>query len=101
MTSDLAPLYTVEWNGRDDYLPDAALDRIKQVVLDRLPDSGFDVTSTQAHTRSVTATVAFDGVADAMSQQRAMEAMFQAATVVRTLHANLIAARTALAGRRE
>lgn len=92
------PLYEVPlWNGKDDYLPDAALSRIEEVVLSHIPDSGFDVKSTQAHTGSVTATVSFDGAADAISQQEALDAMFHAATVVRTLHANLVAARAALA----
>jgi hypothetical protein len=96
---DSAPLYEVEWKGRDDYLPDAALGRIAEVVLDRLPDGGFDVPSLQAGRRTVTATIAFDGLNDALSQKRAAEAMFQAATVVRTLHANLVAARAALFAR--
>lgn len=100
-SADFRPLYTVRWQGQDDYLPDAALDRIKEVVLGRLPMGGFDVKSMQAHPKSVTATVAFDGAANAMWQQEAMEAMFQAATVVRTLHANLVAARAALIARTE
>jgi hypothetical protein len=90
------PLYEVEWNGQDDYLPDAALDRIEQVVIDRLPVGGFDMPSSQARNRTVTATFAFDGITDPFGQQEALEAMAQAATVVRTLHANLVAARAAL-----
>lgn len=98
-SDERGPLYEVQWNGKDDYLPDAALTRIEEVVLSRLPDTGFDVPSVQATRKTVTATIAFDGLNDAISQQAAAEAMFQAATVVRTLHANLVAARAALSGR--
>jgi hypothetical protein len=90
-------LYEVTWNGQDDYLPDAALDTIERVVLSRLPATGFDVKSIQARASSVTATVAFDGIADAFSQERAMDAMLRATTVIRTLHANLVACRSTLA----
>lgn len=100
-TMTTEPLYAVQWNGTDDYLPDAALDAIAQRILAHLPDAGFDVPSTQAHKRSVTATVAFDGIEGPMAQQAALDAMCHAATVVRTLHANLIAARKALTDRRD
>jgi hypothetical protein len=94
--SESVHLYEVEWNGQDDYLPDTALDTVERLILARLPDS-FDVGGCQARTASVTATVKFAGLAGPVAQQEAMDAMFQAATVVRTLHANLVAARAALA----
>lgn len=91
------PLYEVEWKGQDDYLPDSALDVIAGRVLPHLPEDGFDLKSSQAHTKSITATLEFEGVVGPMAQQEALVAVLRSATMVRTLHANLVAARSALA----
>lgn len=89
------PLYDVVWNGRDDYLTDAGLEVIGKVIA-KLPDDGFDLKSDNASQRSVTCTLAFPGVGP-MAQLDALHAVLSVATVARTMHANLVAARGALA----
>lgn len=84
------------YEGQDDYLPPEALARIGAVVIDKLPHAGFDLASSQAHTKTVTATLAFEGCRGPLAQQEALEAVLQGATVLRTLYANLVAARAAL-----
>jgi hypothetical protein len=95
----MAPrLYDVEWNGEDDYIPDLGLERIDALVA-KLPTNGFDLGHTQANQSSVTATIKFDraDVADPFAAAELLDAMLHAVTVVRTLHANLVAARARLA----
>lgn len=95
MTTD--PLYEMpDYEGQCDYLPDTALERIRSLVIDRLPHAGFDLASSQASTKTVTATLAFENCPGPLAQQEALEAVLQGATVLRTLYANLVAARAAL-----
>ena len=90
--SELYPIPAVD--DKDDYLPDRALARIGALVA-RLPTDGFDVPSMQAHPKSVTATFKFDG-AGPEAQLDALDAILNGATVLRTLYANLVAARDEL-----
>jgi len=93
-------LYEVPpYEGQDDYLSDVALDIIATAVLGRLPMDGFDLASCQATTKGVTATVHINQSPDPLSNADQFEAILLASTVVRTLHANLVAARKVLVGR--
>lgn len=93
MSADLYP--TEPFNGQGDYIPDLGLDRIGELVA-KLPTDGFDVPSIQGHQKSVTATFKFDGVIGPLAQVDALESILKASTVVRTMHANLVAAREEL-----
>lgn len=84
------------FDGKDDYLPDEALERIAEIILGRLPTVDFDLVSSQATAHGVTATLRFGGCADPFTAAEHLEAILRAATVVRTLHANLVAARDAM-----
>lgn len=96
MSDTEAHLYEIDsFGGRDDYLPDAALVQIAALVA-KLPSDGFDCGHVNATAKGVTATLTFGG-GDPMTNAATFEAMLQSVTVVRTLHANLAAARAALA----
>lgn len=97
MEEDIIMLYEVPpYDGQDDYLSDASLAVIADHIIAKLPRDGFDVPSNRATRRTATATVAFDDDAGPIVNAERLEAMFHAVTVVRTLHANLVAARAAL-----
>lgn len=89
-------LYPIEpFEGEDDYIPDLGGNLAS--FIERLSRSqGFDLSSTQAHQRSVTATIKFEGIADPMGQAEALQLVLQASTITRCLYANLLAARAEL-----
>jgi hypothetical protein len=86
-----------KYDGQDDYLSDEALAAIDDRILALLPHDGFDMPSCRATTRTVTAAIAFDKPDGPEGNVARFEAMLHAATTIRTLHANLVAARQALA----
>lgn len=81
--------------GNDDYLDEGGLAAVARLI-DRIPDS-WDVTSTQAHNGSVTVTVKQVGPYGPMAQAQAFDDLLSAGAAIRTLHANLVACRAALA----
>lgn len=90
-------LYDVPaFEGQDDYLPDAALAAIDERIVGQLPSGGFDMPHCNATTKGVTATVHFAG-GSPLTNLDTFEAILRSATVIRSLHANLVAARAALA----
>ena len=91
----MTDLYALEFNGEDDYIPDAALDKLDGFW--RLMPDSWEVKSIQAHQKSVTVTIAFDGLSDPFAQAEAFDRLAACATVVGTLARNLRAARNELA----
>jgi hypothetical protein len=87
------------FEGQDDYLRPESLVTIG-LLIDKLPRDGFDVGAMNATNGSVTATVKFPFRA-ASDQLDTMEAVLRLVTVVRTMHANLVAARAALEAQSE
>lgn len=83
------------FQDQDDYIGNVSLAVIGHTV-EALPTTGFEVGAMNATNTSVTATVYFPG-ASATTQLDTMEAVLRLATVARTLYANLVAARAALA----
>lgn len=74
------------FNGRDDYIPDTALDTL-DAFWARMPET-WEVASTQGHMKSVTITVKFP-VVGPTAQMDAMDDIFQAAAIVGALIRNL------------
>ncbi len=83
MTIDIPP-----FDGQDDYLPDSALDLIDALVV-KMPTSDWEVGHMQGATKSVTATIRFDGIVGPIGQIEALESLLQSSTVVGTLARNL------------
>lgn len=93
MTTEIR-LYDIDpVNGEDDYLPDLGLQRIAELI-GKLPDN-FDLGNCQSRASSVTATIRFPK-GNVMKNPETLDAMLHAVTIVRTLHANLVAARKKL-----
>lgn len=90
------PLYEVTFNGVDDYIPDLGIERIGELIA-KLPLDGFEMDEERATAKSVTATFRFDeATGNPFGQAEMLARCAKALTIVRTLHANLVAARTAL-----
>lgn len=88
-------LYECRWGDQDDFIPDVSLTMIG-ILVELLPDDGFDVVNSYANNGTVQATIKFD-TRDPELALRQFETILHAATVTRTLHNNLVAAREALA----
>lgn len=89
-------LYECTWGDLDDYITNAGLQRLSELVA-RLPENGFDVVSEHANNGTVQASVRFD-TRDPEAALRQFEAILHAATYFRALHNNLVAARQKLVG---
>lgn len=97
-TADVVRLYDLPpYDGEDDYLSDLGIARIATHVIEQLPHDGFDMSSLNATTRGVQTSITFDKPRGPMQNADTFEAMLRAVTVVRTLHANLLAARARIA----
>jgi hypothetical protein len=90
------PLYDLPtYDGESDYMSASSVAIVGNLV-ERLPKGGFDLGHMNATNRGVTARIEFP-YNSAQDQLDALETVLRLATVVRSLHANLVAARAALA----
>lgn len=76
-----------DFDEENDTISEASLAAIER-LYERLPQS-WEITSTQAHARSVTATIRFDGMTGPMAQAQALDDVFAALQCFGALARNL------------